>query len=421
MTSRRTPSGFGNGHEDTPLTEVLLTQGPHNGHLVDLDQPGVYGLEILDLQVHDHPAGKLPVPLGNRAVIVLQDREQDPSPGADSRISRSRRPPRSQGPLDRRWTELTSSAGRSGAGSIPSKPSKPCMAPTTKESTTTPSPDRSPTSATASGTTSKTNPITERPHSNYTTTRYLNYSWTMRKSLTLITGGTRGIGKAIALRLARDGHDLVLGYASDDDSAAETRLECQEYGATCRTVRGDLTADEGIEALFRAAAEIGPLQTVVNNAGATLHIDTLVDTPADVIRHVIDLNLISAVLIARRAVQELADGGVLVNISSGAATTGAPREYVHYAAAKAGVDALTKGLAVEALSRGIRVIGVAPGTVQTDIHAQAGDPNRSARVGATHPMGRVGRPEEIAGVVAFAMSEDASYTAGTTIRVAGGQ
>ncbi len=243
----------------------------------------------------------------------------------------------------------------------------------------------------------------------------------MPRSLTLVTGGTRGIGKAIALRLARDGHDLVLGYAGDDDSAAATRREVREYGVSCHPVRADLTTDEGIDALFLAAADNGQLDAVVNNAGATLHVGTLVETPAEVIRRVVDLNLTSAVLVARRAVQQLRDGGVLVNISSGAATTGAPGEYVHYAAAKAGVDALTAGLAAEVIPQGIGVVGVAPGTVSTDIHAQAGDPDRLARVAAAHPMGRAGRPEEIAGVVAFALSGDASYTAGTTIRVAGGR
>jgi glucose 1-dehydrogenase len=234
----------------------------------------------------------------------------------------------------------------------------------------------------------------------------------------LITGGTRGIGRATALRLAADGHELVLGYAHDEAGADETRLAVEAAGAACRVVRADVTSEAGIEALFAAASGV---TGVVNNAGATLHVGALADTPPEVIRRVIDLNLTAAILVARRAVQELGAGGVLVNVSSGAATTGAPGEYVHYAAAKAGVDALTRGLAIEVAGRGVRVVGVAPGTVDTRVHADAGDPGRPGRVAAAHPMGRVGRPEEIAAVIRFALSDEASYLSGDTIRVAGGR
>ena len=237
----------------------------------------------------------------------------------------------------------------------------------------------------------------------------------------IITGGTRGIGRACALRLAADGHRLILGYARNHDAAAEVLAEVQALGAECLTVCSDLTTDDGIETLFSAAESWAPrIDGVVNNAGATLHVGPLVNTPTDVIRRVIDLNLTSAVLVARRALQALPAGGVLVNVSSGAATTGAPGEYVHYSAAKAGVDALTKGLAIEAAPHNVRVVGVAPGTIDTDVHADAGDPERASRVAARHPMGRVGRPEEVAEVIAFALSPAASYVSGTMIRVAGG-
>lgn len=248
----------------------------------------------------------------------------------------------------------------------------------------------------------------------------------MVRPLTLVTGGTRGIGAAAALRLATDGHDLVLGYARDDAAAEECRLTVEEVGARCVVVRADVSDAAGVEELFAAAAEAGRLTGVVNNAGATLHLGPLAETPVDVIRRTVDLNLTGALLVARAAVRALGTsyggrGGVLVNVSSGAATLGAPGEYVQYAAAKAGVDALTVGLAQEVADEGIRVVGVAPGLVRTRIHDDAGDPGRVARVSSRVPLGRPGEPAEIADAIAWLMSGRASYVTGTTLRVAGGR
>jgi NAD(P)-dependent dehydrogenase (short-subunit alcohol dehydrogenase family) len=245
-------------------------------------------------------------------------------------------------------------------------------------------------------------------------------------SVTMITGGTRGIGAATALRLARDGHDLVLGYAHDDRTADETMRAVEAAGVRCLLIRSDLTDPDGVDSLFRDAAQHGPLTGVVNNAGATLHVGPLAETPPDVIAATVDLNLTSALLVARAAVRVLGtsyggSGGVIVNISSGAATLGSPGEYVQYAAAKAGVDALTVGLAQEVAGEGIRVVGVAPGIVRTSIHADAGEPGRVERVGPLVPLGRAAEPGEIADAVAWLMSDEASYVTGTTLRVAGGR
>ena len=248
----------------------------------------------------------------------------------------------------------------------------------------------------------------------------------MPRRLTLITGGTRGIGAATALRLAAAGHDLVLGYAHDDDAAHTCRRAVEKQGSRCLVVRSDVTNEHGVDELFASARSIGRLTDVVNNAGATSHVGTLAETSPDVIRRSVDLNLVGALLVARAAVRALSTsygggGGVLVNVSSGAATLGSPGEYVEYAAAKAGVDAMTVGLAQEVADGGMRVVGVAPGMVNTRIHEDAGDPDRLTRLAPKIPLGRAGEPEEIAHVIAWLLSDEASYVTGTTIRVAGGR
>ena len=239
--------------------------------------------------------------------------------------------------------------------------------------------------------------------------------------LTVITGGGRGIGAATALRLAADGHDLVVGYVRDVGAAETTAERARALGVSCRPVRCDVTDEHDVDRLFDAAAELGQVTGVVNNAGSTLHLGDLVDTPVEVVRRVIDVNLVGAILVARRAVRDLTWGGAIVNVSSAAATLGSPHDYVHYAAAKAGVDALTHGLAQEVAARGIRVNAVAPGIVRTDIHAAAGDPGRLDRVAPNVPVGRVGEPEEVAEAVAWLLGDSCPYATGATLRVAGGR
>jgi NAD(P)-dependent dehydrogenase (short-subunit alcohol dehydrogenase family) len=239
--------------------------------------------------------------------------------------------------------------------------------------------------------------------------------------LTVVTGGGRGIGAATALRLARDGHDLVLCYAADRDAAEATAATTRVAGVRVEVVRCDVTDEQQVDRLFDTAGRLGQVTGLVNNAGSTLHLGDLADTPVEVIRRVIEVNLIGAVLVARRAVQDLTDGGAIVNVSSGAATLGSPHEYVHYAAAKAGVDALTHGLAQEVAPRGIRVNGVAPGLVRTGIHATAGDPDRPERVAAQVPLGRAGEADEIAAAIVWLLSDACPYATGATLRVAGGR
>jgi glucose 1-dehydrogenase len=219
--------------------------------------------------------------------------------------------------------------------------------------------------------------------------------------VTVVTGASRGIGAAVARRLAAAGHDLVLGYRTGAAEAAAVATDCPTRTVT---VAADVSDADGVDRLFAAAEPLGPVTGLVANAGLTAHLGDLADTPVDVIRRVLDVNLLGVVLCARRAAQVMTDGGAIVCVSSSAATLGSPHEYVHYAAAKAGVDALTVGLAKELAPRGIRVNAVAPGLVRTGIHAGAGDPDRLDRVTARVPAGRPGEPDEVAPAVAWLLS-----------------
>ncbi|MFD1660275.1 SDR family NAD(P)-dependent oxidoreductase [Streptomyces caeni] len=246
----------------------------------------------------------------------------------------------------------------------------------------------------------------------------------MTRPVTVVTGGSRGIGAATCVRLAADGHDVVLGYVRDGEAAEHTATAVRASGVRCVTVRVDTSEEADVDRLFETAAEaLGPVTGLVNNAGVTGPLGRLADTdPAD-LRRVVEVNLLGALLCSRRAAREMParGGGVIVNVSSAAATLGSPGEYVHYAATKAAVDALTLGLAKELGQDGIRVNAVAPGVIDTDIHRAMGDPGRPERVAATTPLRRAGRAEEVAAAIAWLMSPESSYTTGAVLRVAGGR
>jgi len=246
------------------------------------------------------------------------------------------------------------------------------------------------------------------------------------RRVTIVTGGGRGIGAATAHHLAKTGHDVAVNYR-DDDRAAQACVDAiLATPARAIAVRADVTRAADVERLFaEAEAQLGPVTGLVNNAGALAHVGDLADTAPEIVQQVVEVNLLAVILCARRAVQSMSTGrggrgGAIVNVSSAAATLGSPHEYVHYAAAKAGVDAFTMGLAKEVGPEGIRVNAVAPGTVRTAIHAAAGNPGRPDRVAAQAPLQRTGEPIEIAQAIAWLLSDEASYVTGAVLRVAGG-
>lgn len=242
--------------------------------------------------------------------------------------------------------------------------------------------------------------------------------------VTVITGGSRGIGAAIATRLAADGHHIALGYHSDTEAAQKVAdtVRATAAGARCVTVQMDTAQEADVDRLFETAAtDLGPVTGLVNNAGIGAPVGPLAQADVAAMRRALDVNVLGYLLCARRAIRDMTRtgaGGGIVNISSAAATLGAPGEYVHYAAAKGAVDTMTVGLSKEVAADGIRVNAVAPGVIWTEFHA---DPERPAKLASGIPLGRSGRPDEIAAAVAWLLSDEASYASGTILRVAGGR
>ncbi|WP_042939946.1 SDR family NAD(P)-dependent oxidoreductase [Rhodococcus sp. AW25M09] len=240
----------------------------------------------------------------------------------------------------------------------------------------------------------------------------------MSAPLTIVTGGSRGIGAAVSRRLVSDGHDVVIGYRSDAATAEAVAEQLSAPGRTVIAVRADTTDERAVIDMFAAAAQIGTVTGLVNNAGSARAVGMLVDNDIETIRADLDVNLVGVITCCKYAVAAMAEsGGSIVNVSSAAATLGSPGMYVHYAAAKAAVDTLTVGLAKEVAGQNIRVNAVAPGVIETDFHR---DRQRPQKMASSIPLGRPGVPDEVAGAVSWLLSEDARYATGTVVRVAGG-
>lgn len=244
----------------------------------------------------------------------------------------------------------------------------------------------------------------------------------MSGTVAVVTGGSRGIGRAIVARLASRGHKVVFTYSSDEAGAADVT---REVGDAVVPLRCDVTAPNAPAHIADAAEEWGELTILVNNAGITGPIGPLRTVRDDTVSRVIEVNLTAAIRLCREVVtrwesREPRVDRSIVNLSSVAARTGAPGEYVWYAASKAGVEALTAGLAKEVAAQRVRVNAVSPGTTDTTIHARAGRPTRAAEVGARMPFGRTADPDEVAAAVEWLTTPEASYVTGAVLNVSGG-
>ena len=243
----------------------------------------------------------------------------------------------------------------------------------------------------------------------------------------IVTGGSRGIGAAVCRLAARDGWDVAVNYAGNKAAAEAVAADVRAAGRKAAVIQGDMSKEADVIALFeKAEAELGPVTGLAANAGVTGKITKVADMSVAAMQDVVGLNVIGLMIQNREAVRRMSTklggkGGVIVNTSSIAARLGAPNEFTHYAASKGAVDSWTRGIAREVAGEGVRVCAVAPGMIDTDIHATAGAPDRAARLGKTVPIGRAGSAEEVAETIVWLLSDKAGYTGGAILEVSGGR
>ena len=247
------------------------------------------------------------------------------------------------------------------------------------------------------------------------------------KPVLLVTGGSRGIGAATARLAAQAGWAVAVNYTQNSQAADEVVRAIRADGGQAISVQADVGDEAQIMAMFaQVDAKLGRLSGLVNNAG-------IVDLPSRVdemswarLERMMRINVLGSMVCAREAVRRMStrhggQGGAIVNLSSAAAKLGAPNQYVDYAASKGAIDSMTVGLTKEVAAEGIRVNGVRPGIIDTDIHASGGLPDRAKEMAPQLPMRRAGTSEEVAQAIVWLLSDAASYTTGSCIEVTGGR
>jgi NAD(P)-dependent dehydrogenase (short-subunit alcohol dehydrogenase family) len=249
----------------------------------------------------------------------------------------------------------------------------------------------------------------------------------MSGKVLLVTGGSRGIGASVCRKAAATGWSVMINYVANDEAARALADDIRRAGGIAEIVKGDAGSEEGIASIFSAVdIRFGRLDGFVNNAGVVDFPQRVEDYSWARLERMFAINAIGAIYAAGEAVKRMSTshgglGGAIVNISSAATQIGSPNQYVDYAASKAAIETLTIGLAKEVATEGVRVNGVRPGIIDTDIHASGGLPNRAQESAEIIPMRRAGRADEVADAVLFLLSDQASYITGAILNVSGGR
>ena len=243
----------------------------------------------------------------------------------------------------------------------------------------------------------------------------------------LITGGSRGIGRAAARLAGARGWSVGVNYAGNADAAARTVAEVEAAGGKAIAIAGDVSVESQAVAMFdTVTSAFGPLDGLVNNAGIIAPVQPLAEMSVERLRRLFDVNILGAYLCAREAARRMSrsrggKGGAIVNVSSVASRLGSPNEFVDYAGSKGAIDTFTIGLSKELGPEGIRVNAVRPGLIDTEIHADAGRPDRAFALGKAMPLGRAGTADEVGEAIVWLLDDAASYVSGALLDVGGGR
>ncbi|HHF3150850.1 TPA: glucose 1-dehydrogenase [Vibrio diabolicus] len=238
----------------------------------------------------------------------------------------------------------------------------------------------------------------------------------------IVTGASRGIGAATAKKLAEQGYAVCVNYRAQSEAAHQVVRDIQANGGKAIAVQADVSDEQQVLNLFDATENaLGSVTHLVNNVGILFTQSPLAEISWERFQKVMNTNVNSCFLCCREAAKRFSTGGAIVNVSSGASRSGAPFEYVDYATSKGAMDTLTKGLSLELADRNIRVNGVRPGFIYTDMHADGGEPNRVDRLSPQIPLKRGGTVEEVANAIAWLLSDEASYVTGSFIDLSGGK